>query len=141
MLAALSTVTQLCAEQAPAESPQTADRAHLMAPAVHHADKSISPGSETGSPYSPRLDTPSDAPTAGFSMPVDAQEAAEAAVRAVQQCLSQAQAESAALLEAKHLAEVGDLAFSTLSSPLKLYLLLTLRQCTQNYLVPAMHLL
>ena len=118
MLAALSTVTQLCAEQAPTESPQLADRAHLMAPSVHHADGSISPGSANGSPYSPRLNIPSDAPMAELSTLVDAREAAKAAVSAVQHCLSQAQGQRAALLEAKQLAEVGDLAvYQPVSTP------------------------
>ena len=107
MLAALSMVTQLCAEQAPAESPQTADRAHLMAPAVHHADEATSPGSAAGFPYSRRFDTPGGAPAAGFSAPEDTRKTAQAAVSAVHQHLSQAQAERAVLVEAKHHAEVG----------------------------------
>lgn len=106
VIAALSTVTQLYAEWAPAESPQPADRAHLMAPAVHHAVASTTSGSAVDPTHSPRF-PPSDAPGMAPSMPVGAYEAAEGAVKAVQQMLSQARGERAALLQARHLAEVG----------------------------------
>ena len=105
--AALSTLTQLCAEWVPAESPQPADRAHLMAPAVHHAAASTSSRSAIESAHSTRSDTPSDAPGGALGTPMDAHKAAEGAVKAVQQMLSQAQGERAALLQARHLAEVG----------------------------------
>ena len=113
MLAALSTLNQLITEWAPAESPQPADRAHLMAPAVHRTDVASRPGSPTESAHSPRADTLSDAPRAGMSNPVMAHEAAEAAVKALQQMLTQAQGERSALLEAKRHAEVHDLLMLT----------------------------
>ena len=122
MLAALSTVLQLTAEPAPAESPQPGDRAHLMAPAVHHANGITSPESPTGSAHSPSADTPSDAPRTVLGRPVSAHETAEAAIAAVQHCLSQAQEERAALLEAQRLAEVGCLPGNSFICSLDTYL-------------------
>ena len=107
MLAALSMVTQLATEPAPAEPPQPADRGHLMEPALHVTREITGLDSPTGSAHSPSADSPSDAPRTALGRPVGARETAEAAVRAVQQCLSQAQEERAALLEAQRLAEVG----------------------------------
>ena len=98
MLDALRTLTQLSADRAPAEAAQPADRAHLMAPAVHRTDVTTSPASPAGSASVFRDDSS-----------LNAHEAAAAAVRAVQQCLQQAQEEHAALREAKGLTEVDAL--------------------------------
>ena len=98
MLAALGAVRRLCAELAPAASAQPADRAHLMAPAVHHAAESATPHSSAE-----LLDGP---PQAVIKESATAAEAAEAAERAVRDSLERAQQAAAALADANRLAEV-----------------------------------
>ena len=92
MLAALTAVTQLCSDWAPA---QPADRAHLMAPAVSPAGNGIRP-------LSVAVSSPGGPP--GES--ADAHRAAEAAVEALRHCLKHARSELAALSDAKRTAEV-----------------------------------
>ena len=98
MLDALRTLTQLTADRAPAEAAQPADRAHLMAPAVHRSDETTSPASPAES-----------ASAFGDDLTLNAHEAAAAAVKAVQQCLQHAQEERAALRDAKGRTEVDAL--------------------------------
>ena len=95
MLAALGAVRRLCAELAPAASAQTADPAHLMAPAVLHAAESASPHSGADK-----------CPEAVIHVSASAAEAAESAERAVRDSLMRAQQATAALGGAKRLAEV-----------------------------------
>ena len=98
MLAALGAVRRLCAELAPAASAQPADPAHLMAPAVHQAAESASPHSSA--------DTLNNSPEAFIEARATAAEAAEAAEMAVRDNLERAQQATAALADAKRLAEV-----------------------------------
>ena len=98
MLAALDAVRRLCAELALSASAQPADPAHLMAPAVHHAAESASPHSSA--------DAPSHSLEAVTHESATAAEAAEAAERAVRDSLERAQHATAALADAKRLAEV-----------------------------------
>ena len=98
MLAALGAVRRLCAELAPAASAQPADPAHLMAPSVH-------PAAESASLHG-SADTSSNSPEVVVRESATAAEAAEAAERAVRDSLERAQQATAALADAKRLAEV-----------------------------------
>ena len=96
MLAALGAVRRLCAELALSAAAQPADHAHLMAPAVHQAAESASLHSSAD-----------NCPEAVIKESATPAEAAEAAERAVRDSLVSAQQATAALADAKRLAEVG----------------------------------
>ena len=98
MLAALGAVQRLCAGLPPAASAQPADPAHLMAPAVHASAESASPHSIAG--------TPRDSPEEVTQQSATGAETADAAMRAVRESLERAQQATAALADAKRLAEV-----------------------------------